>query len=88
MIKKGRIICYCPLATLIAIGVLINYYNNSVDSAVKTVSQPMQVAFQSSKAIFVESKLQGWAKINDHFSSRRNFWVTGHRWRKPWAFKE
>ncbi|HHT63322.1 MAG: YwmB family TATA-box binding protein [Bacillota bacterium] len=71
MIKKRKeLFVTVLLATLIAIGVLINYYNNSVDSAVKTVSQPMQVAFQSSKAIFVESKLQGWAKINDHFSSR------------------
>lgn len=67
--KRKEIYILVFLGCLVASGCFINYYYNNIKPAVKTVSQPMQVAFQSSKAIFVETKLQGWAKINDLFST-------------------
>jgi hypothetical protein len=70
MIKRKELYVLVFLAGLVASGYIINYYYHNVKSTAKTVSQPMQVAFQSSQAIFVENKLQGWAKINDCFSSR------------------
>ncbi|MEL7568297.1 MAG: YwmB family TATA-box binding protein [Dehalobacterium sp.] len=68
--KRKNIYFLVFLGCLIAAGCYIHYYFNNIKPAVKTVSQPMQVAFQSSNAVFVETKLQGWAKINDRFSNK------------------
>jgi len=68
--KRRNIYLLVFLGCLISTGCFIHYYFNNIKPAVKIVSQPMQVAFQSSNAIFVETKLQGWAKINDHFSTK------------------
>lgn len=69
--KKREVSLIAGLVILMIAGYFANHYYNSVKAAAKTVSQPMQVAFQHSKAVFSETKIQGWTKINDQFSSRQ-----------------
>jgi len=88
MMRRKEIYVIFILAGLIVSGYFINYYYHNVKSAVKTVGQPMQVAFQSSKAIFVENKLQGWAKISNQFASREELLGYGAKIQESLGVKE
>ena len=79
MVKRKEAYVLALLISLIAAGCFVEYYYHNVKSTVKAVSQPLQVAFQSSKAVFVENKLQGWAKINNNFSSRKELLAYGSK---------
>lgn len=68
--RRQVIYSFLFLTFLVAIVSGIYYYNNNVKPTVKTVAKPMEVAFQNANAAFVETKLQGWAKINDLFLTK------------------
>ncbi|ATW25975.1 YwmB family TATA-box binding protein [Candidatus Formimonas warabiya] len=57
------------LELLAGILIVVNFYLRDINPVMKTVDQPMQAAFESSKSVFSEVKLQGWAKVDEKFCS-------------------
>ncbi|MEN3005697.1 YwmB family TATA-box binding protein [Dehalobacterium formicoaceticum] len=75
--KFKRGIFFTFLIGIIAISSFINYYYNSAKPAAKISYPSMEGSFQQSQATFAETKLQGWAKINEKYAAQEELSAFG-----------